>query len=514
MQTDRIKNSFYNGASNIFVNISSTIFSFIVRTFFIRILGEECLGLDGLFTNILSLLSLAELGFSTAISFSLYKPLANHDTSKITALMMYFKRIYYRIAFIVLTLGIILMVFLNSIIGNIDINYNIYIIYIIYLISAVSSYFISYTSILIEADQKNYLLTKIRFLFDLITYGMQLVVLLIFRDFILYILIQFITRLIQRIVTNSFIVKKYNSIDFHCKSDINQSEKKEIKKNIVGLVYHRVGDYAVNGTDNILISTLVNISTTGFYSNYLSITSACKGILGCLTNAVTSSLGNLNATEGPKVKKNVFETINFFNYFLAGVITLGLFFCIDKFIVIWIGSKYVLPFACKLVICINLYLYCISLPIIAMKNSAGIYYIDRYIPIIQAIINLTVSIVLGIYFGLIGILLGTAISSIFTVNSLKPIVIYKHVFKSNSLSYFKSLILQVILVLSSGYLTYFLLEYIKLSSVLALIISGLVSVVLYTLLFIICFHNNKFFKYYKDLFLESLKKLTKRKRLS
>ena len=188
MQTERVKNSFYNGISNIFIKISSAVLSFIVRTFFIKTLGEECLGLDGLFTNILSLLSLAELGFSTAISFSLYSPLAKNDTTKVSELINFIKIIYRKIALFIVIAGLLLLPFLNIIVKDYSGVDNLYLIYVLYLINTAASYLVSYPAILIEADQKNYKLTKIVFLFDLITYSAQLVSIICFKT-LFYILL-------------------------------------------------------------------------------------------------------------------------------------------------------------------------------------------------------------------------------------------------------------------------------------------------------------------------------------
>lgn len=503
----RLKNSIYNTLANLFLKFGTTILSFIIRTYFIHILGEQLLGLDGLLTNILSLLSLAELGFSTAISFSLYKPLAKKDNEKVSQLITYFKKIYQKIALFILIVGLCLLPFLKYIVKDYTASDNIYLIYILYLINTVSSYFVSYSATLIEADQKYYETSKIVIFFDLLTSALQLIALLIFKNFILYLVVQFFARFIQRVVTNNYIQKKYKDINFKTEKELSKTEKNKIKNDIKGLLFHRIGDYAVNSTDNILISSIVNISTTGIYSNYLSLISVVKGLISSVMVAPTSSMGNLNVKESPKVKNNVFDMINYLCYFISGIATIGVYFCINNFITIWIGEKFLLSQACVFLISLNLYLTCVILPITTMKNATGLYYIDRYVPVLQAIINLIVSIIAGIFFGIFGILLGTAVSYLFVAMIIKPYYVYKYVFQAKVKTYYLYFIKNVLVLVFSALISYIIIKSITLNNILVqLLFNGIVSVLVYIIIFILISINSKEFKYFKGLFINLLKK--------
>lgn len=490
----------FNSIANVVVNLSSTLFSFIVRTIFIKTLGQELLGLDGLFTNILSLLSLAELGFSTAISFSLYEPLAKKNHKKISQIIVYFKKIYRKIAILIMGMGLLLIPFLPFIVKDYTIDNTIYIIYLLYLVNTASSYLLSYSCVLMEADQKNYKLTPIRLGFDFLTYALQLIVLLLYKNFILYLVIQLIIRFIQRVITNNYIQKHYPDINFKENLDIEEQDKKEIKTNIKGIIFHRIGDYAVNSTDNILISSIVSIAVTGIYSNYLAITSIFKNLISTIISATTSSFGNLNVTENEETKRNVFNLLNFLSYFVSGTIVIGIYFCINPFITLWVGESYVLNNIITIVICINLYLACILFPIVAVKNSTGLYYVDRYIPIVQAIINLVVSILLGMKIGLLGILLGTTISSVLTVNVTKPYIIYKHVFHYSSKEYYFKTLKNIAIIVLTIVLVQFLLKFISIGNLwLTFIINGIVSILLYSIIFLLFHFYTKEFQYFKNI---------------
>lgn len=503
MQAERTKNSIYNGASNLIINITSAILSFVVRTIFIRKLGEQCLGLDGLFTNIISMLSLVELGVNTALAFNLYEPLAKHDVDRINRLMSFFKKFNRFICFSILGFGLCILPFLKFLAKDYTIDYNIYFIFLLYLANTAFSYLLVYCYIIIEADQKNYKLTPIKIVFNFLTYGFQIFVLLLTNNFILYLLVQFILRYIERICLFKFIKKEYSFVDFDSKEKISKEDKNILTKNIKSLIFHRVGAYAVNGTDNILIASIVSISATGFYSNYLSITGILKNLVASIINGTTSSFGNLNISESDEIKENSFNLVNFVCYSVTGLFFVGLICCFKPFITLWIGDKYNLSFVCVLFICINFYLASIILSVDAVKNSAGLYHNDRFVPIIQAIINLAISIIFGIKFGLIGILLGTTVSSILTVNVVKPIIIYKNIFHTAYKKYFIYILKNVLTVAFSVMASMFVFKYLNSPNIfITLILNGVVSCSIYCLLFVVTNFYTTEFKYFKNLLMK------------
>ncbi len=500
MKSNRVKNSIFNGLSNVIVNLNSAIFSFVLRTAFIKILGQEILGLDGLFTNILSLLSLAELGFSTAISVSLYEPLAKENNKKVNEIVIYLKKIYRSIAIFIIIVGLLLVPLLPIIVKNYEFNNSIYIIYLLYLLNTAFSYLLSYSTVLIEADQKNYQIVHLRIGFDILVYTVQLIVLVLYKNFILYLVVQLVIRFFQRIITNNYIKNRYPQINFKDNIPIEEKDKKEIKTNIKGIMFHRIGEYVVNSTDNILISSIIGIAITGIYSNYLAITSVLKNLLSTILSATTSSLGNLNVTEDEQTSLNVFYLLNFFSLFLSGILVVGIYFCINDFIILWAGESYMLNSICTTIICLNLYLACILFPVDAVKNATGLYYIDRYVPLIQSVINLVFSILLGMKIGLLGILLGTTISSIFTINFTKPFIIYKYIFKKSSFPYFKQIIKNLILIIITILLGNCVFSTFHFNNLwITIVAKGIIIIIIYILLFVLSNFYKKEFKYFKNM---------------
>lgn len=507
MNHSRTTNSIYNSIANVSNSLSITFLSFIVRTVFIKILGEQCLGLDGLFTNIIGFLSLAELGIGTAFSFSLYKPLAENDSARLSKLMTYYKKCYRIIAIIILCGGIILLPFIGIIAKDYVGLYNLSLIFSIYVINTASTYLFSYPILLIEADQKGYKLARITIIANVIGYGLQLLSLLIFKNLYLFLLINLIVRVVEALQKKSFVKKMYPNITFNSQRKISSEDKTNIKKVLNGTMFHRIGNYFVDGTDNILISYLVNINTTGIYFNYCSITIMLRNIINSIINSVIASFGNLNVTEEKEKKEKIFNIINFGSCFINGLLVIGTYCCINLFINMWIGDKYILPEITVVIICLNFYIINMLLPVDAIKASSGMYYQDRYIPIIQALINIVLSILLGIKYGLNGILLATTICKLATVNWTKPLTLYKYVFESSSWYYFKMVIENCLLVCLSICIFILIKPYICFESTfLQFISNGLISCTIYLLLAFIFYKNKDEFKYLKDLLIGKIKR--------
>ena len=278
----RTRNVFLNVGSNFIEYFIKALFTFITRTVFIYYLGKEALGLNGLFTNILSMLSLVELGVGAAINFGLYKPLADKDDKKISALMNFYRKTYRKVGISVIIIGGFLTFFLKYLISDIDAIENVYIIYILYLLNTATSYFISYKETLITADQKKYKIVPIEITFLFLLNLLQIIFLVLTKNFIVYLFIQLIVQFLQRLVTNIFITKQYKNINFNTTDQLDEKDMLVIKKNVKAMFFHKIGDYCINGTDNLIISSFINIVTVGLYSNYLTITTLINSFISMI----------------------------------------------------------------------------------------------------------------------------------------------------------------------------------------------------------------------------------------
>ncbi len=492
---DRLTNSKLNVSSNVIIYILQSILSLIVRTVFIRKLGAELLGLDSLMINILSMLSIAEVGFSTAISYGLYKPLANKNVKKINAYMSLYKRIYRTIGTIIIITGLFLSIFLQKIIGSYSYQY-LYIIYFMYLFNTASLYFISYKDVLLMADQKNYKVFKYNVTFNSLIYILQFIFILFTENYIIYLLIMILCKLANRILINCFITRYYPDINFNSKEKLSKEEMLSIKENVFGLFCFKIGDYVINCSDNIIISSLINIVTVGIYTNYLSIVSILKTIIKNIFNGVTASFGNLSVNNNKQAEKEVFEIMVFIGFIVSGFVTICLLNLINPFINLWIGSKYVTSMISMILICVNFYLMCNQIPLDTIKEAKGFYKKDRYIPIIQAIINIVISIVLGMKIGLNGVLLGTTISYLITIFWIKPLLLNKYIFETSSISYFLNQLKYIITLIVIYVISHNMLQWMKIpSNIGGLILSAIIVSIIFLLVVTIVFIHDKGYQF-------------------
>ena len=494
-ESERLQNSRLNIYSNVFIYFIQTILTFLVRTFFIRVFGAKLLGLDSLLINILNMLSIAELGIGSAISYGLYKPLKDNNTKKINAYMSFYRKFYRFIGISIISMGIILSLFLNKMVGDYSYNH-LYLIYFIYLFDTSSLYFISYKDILLLADQKNYKIFKYDCSFRIILYVLQLTLLIIHPNYIVYLLIMLFSRLGNRILVNRFISRYYKKVDFKSKEKLTKKELKTIKSNVSGLFLFKLSDYVINCSDNIIISAIIDIVTVGIYTNYLSITTILKTIIRNIFTGITASFGNLSTEGDKKREKNVFEIMIFIDFIVSGYVTLCFLNMINPFIQIWLGKKYVLPYISMIIICLNFYLMCSQLPLDTVKEACGFYKKDKYVPAIQSIINVILSIVLAYSIGFNGVIIATTISYILTVTWIKPFMLHKYIFKVNSKSYFIDKLKFLLSLIVIFLIDYKVLSIINFSTnLINLIISGIIISFIYILMIILFYHNRKEFKY-------------------
>lgn len=500
----RMEKSILNIGSNFLILLIRTILSFIVRTIFIKTLGEEYLGINGLFTNILIMLSVAELGITSAINFSLYKPLATKDYEKVSILMSFYRRVYRVIGFITLCLGLIVYVNLDFFIsdyGNIN---NVDLIYFMFLLNTVFLYFITYKETLIMADQNNYELTKIILYTSISTYIIQMIILLIFKNFCLYLLVEFLINILQKHFINKYIDKKYHFIDFRSKKKIEKKEFNEIIKNVKALMIFKLGNYFINGTDNIILSKYIGLTAVGIYSNYLSLISIVDNFIRTIFNGVSSSYGNLVATENEESQKNVFKILDFISFVLYGLTALIFCFLFNPFITIWIGEKYTFSMGIVILLSVRHYTKGIQINHENIRIASGMNHKSRYVPIIEATLNIILSIYFVKRIGIIGVFVGTLLSSIPTI-ILIPYTLYKFAFKSNVFEYYYLYIKYALVILIDYFIINFIFGNILLEiNLFNIIIKGIIICVIFLISVVIFYRNTKEFKFVSNKILEGV----------
>ena len=461
----RLENSVKNIVFSFGNTILASILSFISRTVFIHILGTDYLGLAGLLGNVLGFLSISELGIATAIGFSLYKPLAEKDYKVVSSLMSLYRKAYSIIGTIVLVSGILLFFFLDFFIPVDQQPAGTDFAYFAFLANTVVSYFLAYKATLISSDNQAFRLVPINMAVNTAQTVLQILVLVVTRNYVVYLSVQIVCAIIQMSLQNIYITRKYSEVDFSSKDRLPREKTVEIKRNVSGLIIAKIGDYLVNSTDNLIITKLVSLAATGVYSNYLLIRNMINGFIATLFNGITARMGNVVAVESDEKKLEIFNTI-FFCAFLIYSTEAACFMSLYNLFIgdIWIGKNYIFGTGTVAVIVLNNYLTGLRIPLITMKGAAGKYLEDTWIPFGFAVVNLVASILLAKPFGVAGVFLGTIIGSLLTADWYRPFVIYRTVFHVSVRKYFKKYIAYLFLGIGYIALAYWLNTQIHLSN--------------------------------------------------
>ena len=478
-------------------NITSTVLGFVLRTVFIMKLDATLLGINGLYTGVLTMLSLAELGIGTALNYSLYAPVARKDYEKIKSYMFFYKKAYRVIAGVVACIGLMLVPFLKYFIknpGNYDIS-ELTVYYLIFLFNTVSTYFVAYKYSLVNAEQKNYIQTNVLTLTKLVTTVLQLIVLLLTSNFLLYLLTAAVVELIQKIYVNYYLNKRYPYLKDKNIKPLEKEETDEIVRKTKALVYHKVGDVARLQTDSIIISSFIQVSLVGIVDNYTMVINSISGFVNIIFNSVISSFGNLIATESREKQYEIFKVYRFVANWIYGLSAIGFFVLLSPLIYLWLGEEWMLGTNVIGLILIDYYFKGDRIVLSNFKTAAGVFEQDKYLALIQGAVNLVISIVLVQYIGLSGVYVGTIMSGLIA-NITKPFIIYRVCFDKDVREYFRdtakqlvmmTVILGIVLPISKRILTDI--------NILTFILVGLLIIIVYNIIYLVVFGRTKEFKY-------------------
>lgn len=434
-----------NISYNILNQLITLVLSFISRTVFIWGFGVGYLGINGLFGDILSLLSMADLGFSTAMTYSYYKPLAKKEFNKISELTNFYKKVYNIIAIVIAIIGLCIIPFLPKIINleNDIENLNLY--YLLSLSSVVVSYLCVYKTTVLTADQKGYIVTKVSIFANTLKTILQIVSIIIWKNYIIYLAIGTFVAIGNNIYASYISTKHYPYIK-NKSASISLEEKKDIFKNLGSVFLYKVSSVLLNATDNIIISIIVGTSMVGFYSNYLLLQTKITSIISIIFTSMTSGIGNLIVTEGIKKRYQIFQSEQSLSYIICGITVPCYVLLVNDFIAIWLGTSYQLDIFVVLAIGLNMYLACVLQPLWSYREATGLYRKTKWIMIICAALNLILSIILGNIFGVFGIIIASGISRVLTYVWYEPYLLFKEYFGISSKVYYSGIILNFLLI--------------------------------------------------------------------
>ncbi|BDP49458.1 sugar translocase [Enterococcus faecium] len=463
MKKSRLEYSLINSSISMFIYILRIVIQFVGRSFFIYFLGAKYLGLNGLFTNILSFLSLAELGIGSSIIYSLYKPLAQKDESKVKALMNLYKKTYEFIGIFIGIVGVLIIPLLPLFIKNSTDIPHMYRYYVLFLLNSVLSYFFTYKRSLAIADQKNYLVAINDFAFLFFMNIVQVIALYFRHRIRIGFLVQILFTLFSNINISRTVDKRYSYLKEKDVVSLDKQTKDEVKKNVKGILplHSKIGGVIVMGTDNILISTFVNLTAVGIYSNYSLIVTSVQNLCKQITNSITASVGNFAVSNKKKDSFELFKKHFFINHSLIFFSSILLLTLMNPFISLWVGAKYMLPMSTTILIVLNYSVQVYRNTSFVFIESFGLYWSQRKKPIIEAGVNLLLSLLLLIVFdmGINGVLIGTIGSSLGFVIWYEAFIIYKTVFEKRFIHFFLTFWRSFIELIISAIVVFLLNEY-------------------------------------------------------
>ena len=491
----RTKKSAINMITAFICQFIVILLGFISRRVMIDSVGVEYLGINGLMNNILTILSLAESGIGVAIIYSLYKPLAENDVQKIKGLMNFYKYTYRALALFTLILGLSIAPFLDKLMKDNTVE-NSLIIYLLFLFGSVSSYLFSYKVSMNNADQNKYLATIINTVTQVLVLVIKVFILYLTKNYILFLTIDIISTLLKNIIFSKIIDRRYPYLNEKDKVRLDSETKKELFINIKSLFLGKVGYIISTVSDNLVISSFISIKTVGLYSNYTTLVSSVSGFVSIFISSISASIGNLIAKESEEKIYSVFKVTSLINFWLYGFSCICLYCLSEPFITLWLGRQYLMGKKVLLLIVINFMLSGLIAPIDSVKSAAGLYYPDRYVPMIAAIVNMSISIILVKPFGIIGVFIGTLVSTVLFSFWIKPVLVYKNIFKRSVGEYFINIIIKmisivVLCVLCDEIGKYIYLEY----NLYGLIIRGIICVIVPNVIYLGIFFKAPEFKY-------------------
>ncbi len=500
-----------NIITNLFYYCINSILGLVGRKIFCDYLSTDIVGLNGLLTSIISMLSLAELGLGSAVGYQLYRPLAEHDYEKASSIICFLKKAYCVLGCFIFILGIFALPFLHIMVEGNEINMSyIYTVYFIILIDAAISYFFTYRRILLISDQNEFKVKRIDILVLVFTVTLQCLVLVKTKNYIFYLIVRLVCVLIGNICIHIYAGKEYSFIKDKHALRMDKGDKKILVNDVKALFVMRIAIYCVSGTDNLLLSFFAGLEAVAIYSNYSLIILAVTNIFGNIFASITANLGNYIITEDNNKVYILYKKIFFANFVIATYLAVSMITVFNNFIQVWVGENYLWSIGIVAILVLNNYLSMMRKSTEAFRCAAGLFSprpLLKYVTLLEGFVNVVASIILVKVFGLeiSGIFLGTSISTLIST-VIVPWIVYRYLFKKNLIEYFTYFLKYLVVTIFLASLSYFIMNKIGtgiqvVNVLLAIVISCITTFVGIILLY----GKNDEFKYWKELIFSKIR---------
>lgn len=505
-----LKNSFY-GITGIFCN---TLVSFIARSIFIRILGAAYNGLNGLFTNILQVLNLAELGFSSSVAYALYKPLKDGDEQNTAMIMSYFAKIYRIVALIVAVAGCCCVPFLQYLIAE-DISTlpfslsELRLYFCMYLANTVCSYLLAYKRTIITADQNAYIISIADNTGNIVLNLLQIALLLITKNYFAFLGVMIAKTIINNLVIHLIAGKRYPYLKKY-KEKLPKEERQLILKNVQALLFHKIGSVLIYSTSTIVISTFVSLVNAGKYANYLMIVTQVNAFINIFFSAVLASVGNLCADNNKEYEYTVFKRILYISNFFT-VFVFSCYVCLfNDFITLWVGEEMLLDFPTTIAVSFTGIVSYVRITVNTFKDAYGLWRKDWYKSLLEAAVGIGLAIGLSFVFSTFGVVIGYSIASLFIAMPIENIVLYRYGFERPLGKRFLQILGIILFSFAVTAVMYIISSFIPLG-IGWFILKLLFCVISITAIYVLITFRTSEFQYYTQLISNFIKKLKVKK---
>ena len=499
----RTQNSIRNVLSAMIGQLGGILVNLLARVFFLHYLNQTYLGLNGLFTNVLTMLSLVELGVGPAMAYSLYKPLADHDVERLKSHMDFYKKAYVTIGLAIAALGLAFLPFYTVFMDEVPDIPHLNTIYLLFVANTVVSYFYSYKRSLIICDQKKYIETAVHYGAYFLLNVVQIIFLARTKNYVVFLMLQVLSTWLENFILARKADKLYPFLREKNVRPMDKTDSQVIFRNVAAMSMHKVGAVVVNSTDNILISKLIGLASAGLYSNYYTIIHPLQTITNQIFESIVASVGNLTATVKDGNVEHLMETfydVFFFAFWIFTFCSICLLNLLHPFIeFMWLRNRgWLLDNATLYVLVLNFYLYGMRRPVLTFRDATGAFWNDRFKPIFESIINLVASILLAKPFGIAGIFLGTLVSTVTTSLWVEPMVLYHNVFYAHMRKYFARFFSYTAVGLVICVITTWLCSHVG-YSLISILPRALICLTVPNLLLLVVFYRTKEFQYFRRL---------------
>lgn len=497
-----------NSAASMLFNVIQVILAFVYRSIFIRYFSINYLGINGLFSNILSLLSLSELGITTPIIYRLYKPVAEKDYENAGKLMFFYRKVYRYIFGTILGLGFAVCPFIKYFIKDISQipnDVNLYLVYLLFLVQTASTYLSAYKQSVLIADKKQYISTCFNIVFNIIRYAVQILLVVTVHNYIAILLSGIAINIFSNVSVSVYVTKKYQKI-FENNCNLDKEIKRQIYKDSGKTLMHRIGYKILTATDNIVISKTAGIIQTGLYSNYTMISGYLSSFVAEFLASYSGIIGNVIAQDHKAHVHDIFKRLNFLSLWINVTATIMLYIYFNIFMELWIGSEYCYRDFTVILLCIYFFLTNLRQVPNMFIGVSPLFTKDVLRPFLQAVINLILSIMLSLQIGIDGVIIGSIVCVLVTVFWREPYLLYRYFFGRNTKEYWFQVLLFMmpsfaIIVFLKNILHYFLI-----ANLVQMIAAMICTFFFIQILLVIIMRRRPEYQYYKSCIYGLIKK--------